>query len=321
MEKIIKFLLSDAKLDRDDVLHLLDCRTDSPVYEEVIEEYTEVEALFYKLAKPQTRMLFDEIPPELEGEDLPSGTKAVYMIHTVGGGVSDYCTQAFRESDYLKGMLMNAMSSSYLFRMDLLIQDDLRKECGQRGVGISRRLEAPRDIPMLAQKIACDKLFPDENSEVSTTSAYMLDPPKTDCMIFVLTKDKEMLHTAQDCSSCTSENCPMRKEQQVSVTVVSKDMTRMIPCRTDESLLDTLRRHKMYAGTACGGTGKCGKCRIRFIEGTIEPTYSDRVHFSLEDLAKGMRLACQAFPIEQTRHDHQGVPQDHSVRPDRKSVV
>ena len=296
MEKIIKISLTDAKIDREDVLHLLDCRADSPVYEEVLEEYTEVESIFYTLVKPQTRMLFDEIPSELAGENLPAGTKVVYQIHTVGSGVSDYCTLAFRENEYLKGMLMNAMSSSFLFKMDLLTQDDLKKECGRRGVGIARRLEAPRDIPMLAQKIACDKLFDNEHSLVTTTSAYMLDPPKTDCVIFVLTDDKGMLHTAQDCSSCTARDCPMRKVLPVSVTVVSKKETRVIPCAPGESLLDTLRRHKMYAGAACGGTGKCGKCRIQFIEGTIEPAYSDRVHFSPEDLGRGIRLACQAFP-------------------------
>ena len=298
MEEVLKIYVSDIQVDQNDVLRMLDCRSDSPVYDEVMEEYQTVESIFCKVVRPQTRILFDEIPAELAGEDLPAGTKVVYLIHTAGAEVSDYCTKAFSEDDYLKGMIMNAMSSSFLFKMDLMIQDVLKEECRRRCVGIERRLEAPRDIPMLAQKIACDKLFPGEEADVTTTSAFMLDPPKSDCEIFVVTDDITMLHTAQDCSACSVENCAMRKKLQIEVRVISSDGTRIVPCRTDESLLDTLRRHRMYQGAACGGTGKCGKCRIQFLDRPTAPAYADRVHFTSADLDKGMRLACQAFPQE-----------------------
>lgn len=298
MEEIITIFLTDAKIDRGNVLQLLHCHQDSPVFEEVMEEYTEVESIFYKLSKPESRMVFDEIPPELADDNLPSGTKVVYLIHTIGSGVSDYSTQAFKENDYLKAMLMDAMSSSLLFTMDELIQPCLKTECAKKGVGILRRLEAPRDISMLAQKVACDKLFSKEHPHVRTSSAFMLDPPKSNCVIFVLSDDKDKLHTEQDCRGCTSVDCPMRKTAPVSVTVVLKDGNKIIPCNAKESLLGALRKHKLYSSAACGGTGKCGKCRIQFLEGVIEPTYADRSHFSRADLDNGMRLACQAFPME-----------------------
>lgn len=296
MEEVIKIVRADTQIDRADVLRLLDCHADSPVYEDVIEEYEELESVFYNLVKPQTRILFDEIPPELAGEDLPAGTKIIYLIHTAGSLVSEYSTQAFKEDDYLKGMIMNAMSSSYLFKMDLSIQDDLKRECAQRGVGVVRRLEAPRDIPMLAQKIACDKLFGKDHSIVSTTSAFMLDPPKSDCEIFVLSDDPGILHTAQDCSKCEVDHCPMRKELRISCSVVLKYGISTVTLSVGESILDALREQKLYSSAACGGTGRCGKCRIQFIDGATAPTYADRVHFSGQDLDKGMRLACQAFP-------------------------
>lgn len=298
MEKIITIFLTDAKIDRDNVLHLLDCREDSPVYDDVMEDYKEVESAFYTLAKPETRMLFDEIPPELSNDNLPPGTKVVYLIHTIGSDASTYCTEAFKKNDYLKAMLMDAMSSSLLFEMDKLIQDCLKTECAQKGVGILRRLEAPRDIPMLAQKVACDKLFSKEHPGVRTSSAFMLDPPKSNCVIFVLTDNKEILHTEQDCQGCTAENCPMRKTAPVAVTVVLKESTHVIRCNAKESLLGALRKHKLYSSAACGGTGKCGKCKVQFREGVIEATYADRTHFSQSELDKGMRLACQAFPME-----------------------
>jgi uncharacterized 2Fe-2S/4Fe-4S cluster protein (DUF4445 family) len=44
----------------------------------------------------------------------------------------------------------------------------------------------------------------------------------------------------------------------------------------------------------CGGTGLCGACRIRVLEGSLTITESDRSVFSASELASGWRLACQA---------------------------
>jgi len=149
---------------------------------------------------------------------------------------------------------------------------------------------------MLAQKVSCDKLFGEDHAPVKTTSAYMLDPVKTNSIIFVLTENVKMFYTELDCSKCQAEHCFMRRPSQPNITVIQKNGTRIIPCNEGESILDTLRRHGMYSSAACGGTGKCGKCRVRFSEGVTSPAYADRIHFSPEDLEAGVRLACQAFP-------------------------
>ncbi|MCR5428120.1 MAG: ASKHA domain-containing protein [Lachnospiraceae bacterium] len=44
----------------------------------------------------------------------------------------------------------------------------------------------------------------------------------------------------------------------------------------------------------CGGTGSCGKCRIRVLSGEVSITDADRTFFSEEELKSGMRLACMA---------------------------
>jgi uncharacterized 2Fe-2S/4Fe-4S cluster protein (DUF4445 family) len=44
----------------------------------------------------------------------------------------------------------------------------------------------------------------------------------------------------------------------------------------------------------CGGTGLCGACRVRVLEGSLSITESDRSIFSANELADGWRLACQA---------------------------
>lgn len=42
----------------------------------------------------------------------------------------------------------------------------------------------------------------------------------------------------------------------------------------------------------CGGTGSCGACRVRVLEGNAQPTPIDREALSAEDIGKGWRLAC-----------------------------
>ncbi|MES2222771.1 MAG: ASKHA domain-containing protein [Acidobacteriota bacterium] len=45
----------------------------------------------------------------------------------------------------------------------------------------------------------------------------------------------------------------------------------------------------------CGGTGLCGGCRVRVLQGSLSVTQQDNLFFSAEDLAGGWRLACQAI--------------------------
>jgi uncharacterized 2Fe-2S/4Fe-4S cluster protein (DUF4445 family) len=44
----------------------------------------------------------------------------------------------------------------------------------------------------------------------------------------------------------------------------------------------------------CGGTGTCGKCRVRVMGQLMPPTDAERFYLSAEELGQGMRLACQS---------------------------
>ena len=45
----------------------------------------------------------------------------------------------------------------------------------------------------------------------------------------------------------------------------------------------------------CGGEGVCGKCRVRVVQGAAEPTACQRAAINGEELAQGVRLACQTI--------------------------
>lgn len=44
----------------------------------------------------------------------------------------------------------------------------------------------------------------------------------------------------------------------------------------------------------CGGRGKCGKCRIKIVEGAAPPAAAEREHLDAQEIAEGVRLACLA---------------------------
>jgi len=42
----------------------------------------------------------------------------------------------------------------------------------------------------------------------------------------------------------------------------------------------------------CGGQGKCGKCRVKVLDGVLPPTNADKEHLDDEEIDNGFRLAC-----------------------------
>lgn len=58
---------------------------------------------------------------------------------------------------------------------------------------------------------------------------------------------------------------------------------------------------ELELGSQCGGHGKCGKDRVLVQNQTAlvnSPTEAEHRLLSAEDLARGVRLACQCFPNE-----------------------
>jgi len=70
--------------------------------------------------------------------------------------------------------------------------------------------------------------------------------------------------------------------------------TRHLLVEPGRSLLTELREARVFLLSACGGRGACGTCRVRLADGAgLPPTPSERHWLSQEELAAGVRLACQ----------------------------
>lgn len=287
-----------VSIHREDVLRQIDCYEGSDLYEEVIDEYEEILEEMLSLCEPVFLMEYEKIGPELARSDVPEGTPVLMVLYSIGKGISQYSTNAFARGDYLKGMLADAMADSALFSLEKESAPILREACADLAMGIRRRLEAPQDIHMTAQKVIFEKTHAHELCGMNISSGYMLDPVKSNAVLYVLTEDKDVFLYQHNCRNCDRYDCKMRNIPDVPVKVSDgkREFTIMVPERI--SILDALMKTDMSFGAVCGGTGKCGKCKIRVKDGYLPITPFDSKCFSPKELKSGLRLACKAYPLE-----------------------
>ena len=86
-----------------------------------------------------------------------------------------------------------------------------------------------------------------------------------------------------------------------TITIVGKGQESFITCREDESILEALLRQNIYVSAVCGSRGTCGKCKIRLLEGNLEITQADEKKLKPDEIRKGYRLSCKAYPKEDCR--------------------
>lgn len=61
-------------------------------------------------------------------------------------------------------------------------------------------------------------------------------------------------------------------------------------------LVDILRDKDVLVNTPCGGNGKCGKCKVKVINGKLsELNEVEKKFLTTEEVENGIRLACQTM--------------------------
>lgn len=285
-----------VSVDRDLVFRMIECREDSPVYEEMVEAYEGLLPEVLGRAKGQCIFGMGVIAGEDASEDCPEGTKVLYVISTVGRRLSSLESELFAGGDYVCGMMADAMADACLFGLEAEWQEAVRQFCAEHGFGIEKRLEAPNGIPMSVQRSAFACLNAGQELGLGLSSGYMFDPVKTACYVLVLSDDRELFLAQHDCGKCGRLDCKVRKERPVLVTVCSKEGERQISCEEGESILSAYRRQGGYVSAVCGGKGICGKCKIRLVSGRLAVTPADRTVFGESELQAGFRLSCLARP-------------------------
>ena len=196
-----------VKINRENVFRQLNCREDSDVYEEFLEEYLKMEQKMYELCQSVVLIAHGISGSELLEEGIQEGTPFLITLYSIGKEISDYSTKCFSQGDYVRGMLADAMADSALFSLQDAVAPDLKAMCGQLQMGISRRVEAPKQISMKAQKLLLEQTGALQDCGVSITSGYMLDPLKSNAVVYLLTEDREIFQYQHDCRECDRHDC------------------------------------------------------------------------------------------------------------------
>ncbi len=84
--------------------------------------------------------------------------------------------------------------------------------------------------------------------------------------------------------------------QKFEIKVIRDNRTCIVLAEEGKNLLEQLREAGIYISAACGGKGKCGKCKVRMTMGATEATEADCRFLEEAELAAGWRLACLSYP-------------------------
>lgn len=76
--------------------------------------------------------------------------------------------------------------------------------------------------------------------------------------------------------------------------VDSSGLNHILPVEAGQTLAQTIwLSGELSPPALCSGLGRCGACRVRFLEGTPEPCDADSAILGAEAVRGGWRLACR----------------------------
>ncbi len=101
-------------------------------------------------------------------------------------------------------------------------------------------------------------------------------------------------------------------------TVNFQPVGKRVEVEAGTTLLDAAQRAGVGLSAVCGGSGVCDTCRVYIREGKVSsPSIAEQMDLDEEDLAEGLRLACQTEVLGDVRVD---VPAGSLSAPQRTQV-
>lgn len=183
--------------DIDRVLFLCDCSKDTGGYDIMYNEAFKVFEELNKVARPMASLAFYD--------------ECIYCVMTIGEEASALSGNYFDNGDCVKGLIADNACDDMIFSLEEQIKIFLKAECEKRNIGIKRRLEAPTDMPMSAQREIC-KCAQADNIGVTLLESLMLSPVKSSCCKYIVSKQCDDFNAEHDCSNCPRLDCKVRSK-------------------------------------------------------------------------------------------------------------
>ena len=87
LQNNIKIENIKLKSNQESVLFLIDCFPDSPIYDEVINEYITLEKETRNVIEPFALLQFGEIKDDVETKNYETATPCCYVFYTIGNKI------------------------------------------------------------------------------------------------------------------------------------------------------------------------------------------------------------------------------------------
>ncbi len=293
---MIHGILIKDLIDKKRVLKALACPEESSVYkdtanllektltdlEHMVEVWTGIEII--PLKEPYTSII-----------ETNAGSKLGIAGISLGDRITEKSRALFEQGDYLEGYLMDLATDELIFQISNVVKKELEKKLQLNTCGQVRIISpGDGDVPLVFQKHILADLKKRGSVPIEITDNMMLKPVKSMLFIVGVTRNQETSSSEHFCQKCFLTNCLFREESSIEITLPGKENSTFRHCK-ENNLLTTLLQ-KINVPSPCGGNGICGKCVIRVVEGQLKITDADRRLFSEEELSRGYRLACCAYP-------------------------
>jgi uncharacterized 2Fe-2S/4Fe-4S cluster protein (DUF4445 family) len=275
------------KCNKKETLESIRCYENSPYY-------SDYEELFYELLEENKDILkpvgyyiiTDQKSEEIQGDY----EQWVYCIVTLGKAVDLRMKSYFDADDYMKGVLMSSIADTILFSASNDLYQSIFSDVKASGMMMTKRKEpGTSDVPVTAQKVILDIINAKEQTDISITSGYMLNPTKSTAYLYGAGKDLQYTPFDHDCSLCDHVNCQHRK---VYVTAKIDDNEKVITVKSGSNLMEVLRENNIPIQADCSGNGTCGKCKVKVLSGQPRLSEEELILLTKEEIAEGMVLGC-----------------------------
>lgn len=210
----------------------------------------------------------------------------LYAVLTLGSSIDKWIDRQFEKGDFFAGYIANAMSDAGLYQWEEQVLQYIEEACRQANVGIIKRYEPGMNVPLGIQSKLATALATQRTLNVTLDEKCIWHPLKTMSILFDIRKGSTEMNSKHDCSQCSREHCFMKAEPTKA--------TVRINCPAGEAVQHYLQAQQVFLPHDCGGMGKCGKCKIRVLQGDIPITTADKQVFTETELQAGWRMACQS---------------------------
>ena len=186
------------------VLSAMGCAAGSTLYDSISAEFD---------------TLYERIKAALDVRYTIAAEKSrIYVLITAGARISEISDELFRAGEGLAGLIVNNCADEALIAADAICSEQIKYYCAEKGMGISKRFEAPVDIPVSEQAVIVNNAPIDG---VTITDAFMLNPVKTMGYELELTDDKSVFNAQHDCAKCPNTSCIRRSVSRGRFEIVS----------------------------------------------------------------------------------------------------